>query len=191
MDIINSSFSGITNLEGSKKDFRLTLATLITSVGILATALYAFQYSSGFMLSFIPITVSLVLLSDALDGITARRLDQQTKLGELIDCFRDRFIMVAGAGNIAIEQNSSLAILIFSLISLSEAYSFLKKDRKVLNEKGEKKGSRLIRSLYILASCGVLIVALKIYWDFNFIPSLWFFMIFFMITSSIETVKRS
>ncbi|MGM0482773.1 MAG: CDP-alcohol phosphatidyltransferase family protein [Patescibacteria group bacterium] len=174
-------------LKGKPKT--LTTATLITTAGILATALYVLQYTLGILLSFIPMTVGVALLSDVFDGFTARKLKQQTHFGELIDCLRDRSIVVAGAGNIAVERSGLSVLMPFCLMITLETYSFLKKDCNVVNTKKEREENSCIRSLYILSSCGVLALVFKVYWNFPLIPPLWFFMILFAASSLVATIE--
>lgn len=174
-------FGCATNPVPSEK--LLTTPNIITLTGILAILLYTLQIKLGMMMSVIPLTVLVVAFSDLVDGPLARYTGQQTRLGRLLDCLRDRLILVVAMGNIFAVKKNTLTIFLFLLIIVLELFSFLKKDIADLKRSAILPENRLIKTLYVITLCSALVMVSKIYWNINFLPSLWFFASVFLITA--------
>lgn len=71
----------------------------VTTLGIVLVPLYVLSYLND-NLSLVVIFFSLICLSDFFDGEFARRLNQRTKFGALIDVIRDKLFFVAMVGNV-------------------------------------------------------------------------------------------
>lgn len=82
------------------KDQWLTVPNAITGAGILLTFFYVYQYMAGLWVVWIPVTLMVIALSDALDGFAARHLDQHSSVGKWLDPIRDKFLTFAVIGNI-------------------------------------------------------------------------------------------
>lgn len=104
----------------------LTVPNLITTLGIFLTVLYIWQFSAEKFTPFIPITVFLVGLSDLLDGFAARRLNQHSILGKILDPLRDRLLVFAILANIFYIKQLTPFILPLLMIILSEAFFYAK-----------------------------------------------------------------
>lgn len=77
-----------------------TRANMITVAGIIVTVFYIVQYTYGILLVLIPVIQSLILSTDVVDGIVADRRNEHSKLGKVLDPFRDRFFMFAAFVNL-------------------------------------------------------------------------------------------
>ncbi len=80
----------------------LTWPNLATLLGIVGVGFYVYQFTANVYMHLIPVTVFLIVLSDMLDGLLARRLDQHTRFGKFIDPLRDSLFFVAIMFNIVI-----------------------------------------------------------------------------------------
>lgn len=69
-----------------------TIPNLITGLGILLTFWYGYQFMTATLISFIPLTVFAIGLSDFFDGLAARVFSQHSKVGKIIDPLRDRLL---------------------------------------------------------------------------------------------------
>lgn len=94
--------------EASVSQKFLTWPNLVTGIGIVLTGIYCWQFFSGAAATLIPITVFLVGLSDLLDGLLARRLNQHSRLGKIIDPLRDRLLGFAMLINAAILKGAGV-----------------------------------------------------------------------------------
>lgn len=72
-----------------------TIPNLITFMGIILIIVYIFQIYLGLFLFLAPITMVLVGTTDLFDGLIARKLNQHTKIGKILDFLRDK-ILIAG-----------------------------------------------------------------------------------------------
>ncbi len=147
----------------------LTLPTLITSAGILCSLFYVLQFTFNVWLLAIPVTVALVGLSDLFDGVAARRLEQCSWLGDLIDSIRDRVILVAGAGNAALVSATAPMWLLASTVLLLEIYSFLRSDMPSYRKRKRPEEDPVKRYAYIAGFCIVLGATSHIYWGVPFV----------------------
>lgn len=81
--------------EPKSKDDVVTIPNIITSLGIL----FVFAYMAAFLTGVNRWVIILLLvgasMSDVLDGFFARRLRQSTRVGEMMDPFRDRLLLLA------------------------------------------------------------------------------------------------
>lgn len=73
----------------------MTVPNMITAAGIVSVGLYVGAFLSEANRWVIFTFVFLAGLSDALDGYFARRLDQVTDIGKIIDPLRDRLLLIA------------------------------------------------------------------------------------------------
>ncbi|PJC70053.1 MAG: hypothetical protein CO014_00680 [Candidatus Tagabacteria bacterium CG_4_8_14_3_um_filter_41_8] len=88
----------------------ITIPNIITSAGLALIGIYVY----GFLVSSRWILMTSVFLSgcsDLLDGETARRLQQKTRLGEFLDPLRDRLLLLAVLANIFYITDFRLLIL--------------------------------------------------------------------------------
>jgi cardiolipin synthase len=98
-----------------------TWANLITGLGFLGVILYVWAYSNQKDALVLPFFV-FTSLTDFFDGQLARRLNQVTKIGTIIDPIRDRFFILATLFNIIIVYGFNVIamglglILVFELI---------------------------------------------------------------------------
>ncbi|KKQ21799.1 MAG: CDP-alcohol phosphatidyltransferase [Candidatus Wolfebacteria bacterium GW2011_GWC1_37_10] len=93
----------------------LNIPNGITVSGIVAVLVYVFGYLTNNAIMMI-IGFSWTGLSDLLDGFLARRLHQETKLGEFLDPLRDRLLLIAVAGNIISISGLKSILNLWSLI---------------------------------------------------------------------------
>jgi len=82
------------------KDEWLTVPNAITGLGILLTFFYVYQYVTASWVVWIPVTVIVVALTDAVDGFAARHLEQHSTVGKWLDPIRDKLLTFAVIGNI-------------------------------------------------------------------------------------------
>lgn len=85
------------DFEVETRDF-LKIPNLITVSGITATVFYVYGYLIG-NVTLLFTMLAWVAVSDLLDGVSARRLHQETALGSLLDPTRDRLFLLAILGN--------------------------------------------------------------------------------------------
>ncbi len=85
------------DFEVETRDF-LKIPNLITVSGIAATVFYVYSYLIG-NVTLLFVMLAWVVVSDLLDGVSARRLHQETALGSLLDPIRDRLFILAVLGN--------------------------------------------------------------------------------------------
>ncbi len=166
----------------SEKNF-LTAPTFITLIGLFSIFIYILQFSHSILLTLIPFTVFTALLSDIADGPLARKLNQITHTGKLIDSLRDRAILIAGATNTLIVRDETIYVFIFVFILISEVFSFLKRDYLDYKEKRINPENQFIRICYASAFCAVFLMTVKIYWQIDFLPSVWIFLSIITLTS--------
>jgi len=98
-----------------EKDGILTISNLITLGGILSGLIYALFYVYGANRWLILSVLFLIGFSDLSDGFLARRLRQSTNFGKIIDPVRDRILLFAIFGHIAllVGFNAQIAVIIF------------------------------------------------------------------------------
>ncbi|GMQ94941.1 MAG: CDP-diacylglycerol--glycerol-3-phosphate 3-phosphatidyltransferase [Patescibacteria group bacterium] len=89
----------------------LTWPNIVTTMGIVGTGIYVYQFTTQSYAWFIPITVSIIGLSDLLDGFLARRLDQHSRLGKFIDPLRDKILALAVLVNLLYAKDVMLFII--------------------------------------------------------------------------------
>lgn len=71
----------------------------ITFAGMVGVFVYVWEYLSG-RNELLFLTIFLVGLSDFLDGYLARKLNQVTRFGAIMDIARDRLLLLSFFGNI-------------------------------------------------------------------------------------------
>jgi phosphatidylglycerophosphate synthase len=165
------------------KEKILTTPTVVTLIGFISIFIYILQFSHSVLVTLIPFTVFIAVLSDVVDGPLARRLKQKTLFGRLIDASRDRFILIAGATNILIVKNETIYVFIFVFILISEVVSFLKRDYLDYKEKRINTENQFIRICYAFAFFAIFLMTVKIYWQIDFLPSVWIFLSIITLTS--------
>lgn len=161
----------------------LTLPTVTTLIGIVAILIYTLQFSFSILITTIPLTVFVAVLSDLADGPLARKLNQKTEIGKVIDSLRDRLILIAGVTNVLIIKENSVYIVVFFIVVISEIYSFFKKDLSDFKKKQSKPENQFKRISYAVAFCAVALVTIKIYWAIDFLPAVWVFVSIITLTS--------
>ncbi|TSC82066.1 MAG: CDP-diacylglycerol--glycerol-3-phosphate 3-phosphatidyltransferase [Parcubacteria group bacterium Gr01-1014_20] len=77
-----------------------TWANLVTAFGFVGVGVYIWAYWNWKTEIILPVLI-LTAFTDGLDGYLARKLDQRTKLGWILDPIRDKAIMLAFLGNMA------------------------------------------------------------------------------------------
>lgn len=95
----------------------LTIPNIITSIGILLLVPYVWGFLAGYRW---PMMISLVLAgtSDLFDGLFARKLKQQTRLGELIDPMRDRLLLLAVLIHIVYLSGTTLLVWLGTIFGI-------------------------------------------------------------------------
>ena len=75
----------------------LTVPNVVTAFGLVAIFFYAAAYNQLIVIPGMWIVLSVVLVgvSDLLDGLAARLLDQHTHVGKILDPVRDRLLGLA------------------------------------------------------------------------------------------------
>ena|SRR3989344_3432523 len=114
------------NVQENVSNKILTVSNLITTVGIFLTVFYIWQFSVEKLTGLIPVTVLLIGLSDLLDGFSARRLNQHSILGKILDPLRDKLLMFAILANIFYIKQLTPFILPLLIIIVSEAFFYAK-----------------------------------------------------------------
>ncbi len=103
------------------KNAILTVPSIITLLGFVFTGLYVWSFLSDFAVWKIFLFLFLAGMTDALDGISARFLKQETIIGEILDPVRDRALMLAVLLHLARKSSDSfvglaiLAIFVFEI----------------------------------------------------------------------------
>lgn len=161
----------------------LTIPTVITLIGLLCILIYILQFSFNIFVTFIPLTVFLAVLSDLADGPLARKLNQQTHAGKLIDSLRDRTILIAGVANLLIIKEEIVYFIIFFLVIFFEIFSLLKRDYVDYIKKRLNPENQFIRICYAVSFCAVFLMTTKIYWEIDFLPTVWIFLSIITLTS--------
>ena len=97
-----------------------TLPNLITGIGLVLTALYAWAYLTGHDGLVFP-AFTLAGSTDLLDGYLARRLNQLSAFGACLDPVRDRFLMLAALGNLLVMYRRDVLwfVITVSLLELA------------------------------------------------------------------------
>lgn len=96
----------------------MTLPNMVTIAGIFLTVVYVVLFTAGIAMFFIPIIVVLVVLTDALDGYLADRLNQHSRYGKVLDPLRDRIFTFALLWNILLIVGGDAFLSIVLLIAL-------------------------------------------------------------------------
>lgn len=73
----------------------LTIPNIITSIGILLLIPYIWSFLAGCNRWIMFGSLFFAGFSDLLDGFTAKRLNQKTRIGEIIDTTRDKLLLFA------------------------------------------------------------------------------------------------
>ncbi|MBU4224131.1 CDP-alcohol phosphatidyltransferase family protein [Patescibacteria group bacterium] len=98
-----------------------TIPNLITASGFIFIGLYVKSFFCGSSAGVILLFLFLAGMTDALDGISARFLKQETIIGEILDPARDRALMLAVLLHLARKSSDSfvglaiLAIFVFEI----------------------------------------------------------------------------
>lgn len=77
----------------------MTIPNRVTCGGMVAVALYVAGYLFSCMLLLL-VAFGVAVASDFMDGFLARRLNQKSRLGAILDPVRDRMLLVAFLGNL-------------------------------------------------------------------------------------------
>lgn len=77
----------------------MTIPNIITVGGIVSIIIYVVAYIKDNVILAATMLL-LIILSDALDGFLARRLNQASRLGAFLDPLRDRLLFIAILGNL-------------------------------------------------------------------------------------------
>lgn len=85
--------------EPKMRESVITIPNIITFLGIITVGFYTYGFLTGSRW-LLGIMLFLAGLSDMLDGIAAWKLQQKTRLGEFLDPFRDRLLLLAVLANI-------------------------------------------------------------------------------------------
>ena len=119
---MSGSTEDLVNNETSERV--LTIPTVTTLIGTVAILIYTLQFSFSILITTIPLTIFVAVLSDLADGHSTRKLNQETEIGKVIDSLRDRLILIAGVANILMIKEDSIYMAIFFFVVISEIYSF-------------------------------------------------------------------
>ncbi len=176
-------------LDTASSEVKLTVPNIITLAGIFAIAIYVLQIGLNMATVLIPITVSLVVLSDLMDGPLARRMDQETTFGRLIDHLRDRLLLFAGVGNIYLIEKGLITFSLLVFVLVSGLFSFLRKDLPDFRSGRSEPESRIVKISYALTFCATVLMAARIYWSLEFLPSVHFFAVIFLATGTLDLLK--
>lgn len=84
-----------------------TWANLVTGLGFILIGLYVWAYTNEHGLHAL-LFLALAGISDLLDGYLARRLNQISSIGAILDPLRDRLLLVAILGNVLVVYSSTL-----------------------------------------------------------------------------------
>jgi|GEM_PF-4599853 phosphatidylglycerophosphate synthase len=119
----------------------LTIPNIVTLMGIIAVVFYTKAFLAGdrFMIT---IAICVAAFSDLFDGMLARRLNQCSELGAVLDPLRDRLLLLAVAGNLlwiygigVLAGYVGLAILSEVLFNIINLFSLGLSKREVLRLK--------------------------------------------------------
>ncbi len=102
-----------------KKEDWFTIPNILSYVRILMIPLYVYLYLNAESLrDYYLVAIILVLsgITDALDGIIARRTGQITDLGKVLDPFADKLTQVAIVGAMFIERPYILPLFVLFII---------------------------------------------------------------------------
>ena len=97
----------------------VTIPNIVTLGGIFLAVFYTLMYLTHTLEFLIPIVILLIGLSDFLDGLLARLLNQVSTFGKFLDPLRDRVTLVAVLINIALFLEG-INYIILSLIVTAE-----------------------------------------------------------------------
>ncbi len=159
----------------------LTRANAWTISGIIAILFYAFQFTTGFIVFLAPLVFFYgAVVSDLLDGASARRHNNHTRIGKIIDPIRDRLAgLVVVANMLFLKGVSVIAIEYFVVLILVETCIIM---RCFLGFSTSHLFSKLRHVVHIV--CGMIFIC-QTYWDFWIFPIVSVnILIFTMATSS-------
>lgn len=123
----------VPQTEKSARNQNLTVPNLLSVIRILIVPFFAYY----FMQDNIIVAVTLLVLSglsDAVDGYIARRFDQITELGKILDPFADKITQGAVALCLAVKHPAICPLLLLfivkELVMLVLSVALIKKRRK-------------------------------------------------------------
>ncbi|MEK9173252.1 MAG: CDP-alcohol phosphatidyltransferase family protein [Patescibacteria group bacterium] len=133
-----------------------TWANLVTALGFVGVGVYVWAYSNWKTDIILPVLI-VTALTDGLDGYLARRLDQRTKLGRILDPIRDKAIMLAVLGNMAFVYEGVMTRSI-GILLVFETATVVVNARRGLPQPIHALGK--VRSLahYVIAGLAVLFI---------------------------------
>jgi len=73
----------------------ITAPNFITGVGIILVCMYIVSFATNMYTIWIPVLIFYAGLSDVLDGWVARKFNQHSYIGKILDPLRDRFLAAA------------------------------------------------------------------------------------------------
>ncbi len=133
-----------------------TWANLVTALGFMGVGVYVWAYLNWKTAIILPILI-LTALTDGLDGYLARKLDQRTKLGWILDPIRDKAIMLAVLGNMAFVYEGVMTRSIGVLL-VFEAVTFVVNARRGLPQPIHALGKLKGFAHYFIASIAILMM---------------------------------
>lgn len=148
----------------------LTWPNLITTLGILGIGVYIFQYTTETLIILIPITVFLIGFSDLLDGFTARRLNQHTWIGKLLDSLRDKLLRFTFFINLLFIEDSIFIIALLLFVVLASEGIIFFYDLRSYFQKIIIKGHPVSRFAQIPPLLSIGIIVISEYWFHQYIP---------------------
>jgi cardiolipin synthase len=99
----------------------LTIPNLLTllRIIIIPIAVYNIYISNFYTALFL---VFIAVITDGLDGFVARRFDQVSQIGKVIDPLADKLLVICGLSAIVINEDVDFSKILFGLIILREIY---------------------------------------------------------------------
>lgn len=133
-----------------------TLPNLVTMLGLIGIAFYVFQFATETLTLLIPVTVFFVGLSDLLDGLLARKLNQHSRLGKFIDTLRDKLLGLACLINVIYVKGLGIDLILPLLIIISAEIIIFLPDLFSFNKNGGTSHVHAVgkarQAIYLLAT---------------------------------------
>ena len=148
---------------GGKMQWR-TWANLVTSFGFIGVGVYVWAYLNWKTDLVLPVLI-LTALTDGLDGYLARKLNQRTKLGWILDPIRDKAIIFSVIGNIIFVYGYPI-IQSIGILLVFEAATFTLNISRGLPQPIHVLGKARVFAHYFVSS----LIILFTYYDFTLTP---------------------